>query len=150
MLYRFVLLQITHKIMRALKIILIVLAVLGLGVFLFLKFADKDTKRKIFEDMGIQDSEFVEEEAIETFIATTEITARQKINGVWVISGWIRNTHKSKTINSVTIRFNFSDGSSTERFIKTLNPDGLGQPFRVKIDGHENGEFLNYDIIEAD
>lgn len=136
--------------MKSLRIVLITAVVIAIAILAFLKYADKDTKRKVFEETGIQDSKFVEENAIETFIATTEINARQKLNGVWVISGWIRNTHKSQSISEVKIRFNFTDGSETEIFYKNLMPDGLGQPFRTKISGHKDGNYLGYDIIEAE
>lgn len=133
-----------------LKFLIIIVILLAIAFVIFLNVADKDTKKKFFESFGAEDSEFVEDNAIETFLETTEVLARQKNNGVWIINGWVRNTHTAKTINSVEIRFNFTDGSSTETIYKTLRPEGIGQPFKIKIAGHENALYQNYEIIGAD
>lgn len=134
---------------RFLKFVIIVIVFLIIAFVIFINYADKDTKREFFESIGIEDSDFVKDNAIETYVVTTEVFARQKLNGVWIINGWMRNTHTSETISSIEIRFNFSDGSTTETIYKTLGPDGTGQPFRIKIGGHRSAQYLDYNIIRA-
>ncbi len=87
---------------------------------------------------------------MDAYLQVSKISANRNLGGKWVVRGWIANTHTSKAIESVTIRFNFDSGSETRTIYKTLNPGGLGKPFKEKISGHNNDRFESWDVVSAD
>lgn len=137
--------------MKALWNLILLLLVIGAAFFIFIKFANSDTKQKLYHDIGIENSKLIEKIGMETYITYTDVVSRQKLNGTWIVNGWLRNTHQSKGIRNVEIQFNFSDGTTSNYNLEMdLGVNGLGKPFRVKIPGHEQATYKDFKVIRAE
>lgn len=129
----------------------VLLLLLGGGFFAFINYVDSDTKTEVYETLGIEEGSALREAALDTYLEVSEITANQNLAGKWVIRGWMRNTHPSRTIEQVSLRIRFSDGNETRTIAKSLNPEGMGvgKPFTIKISGHTDAEFQDWKVISA-
>ncbi|UKN02561.1 hypothetical protein K6119_03400 [Paracrocinitomix mangrovi] len=126
------------------------LIIVGLGVTYFV--LPNEKKRKLYQDLGIEDSEFISASDFESFISIRKVTSRKALVGdKWVIKGQIFNTHESKTLSKVELRFNFSDGSENVEIETQVSPqNGIGKSFKEKVEGHGKADFLSVDVVNAE
>lgn len=125
-----------------------------LGLFIFgfivLQFLPKDAKKQLYEEFGIENSDFIKENALSSYVEMQVGVSKNVWGNKWVISGKMWSTHPSAVIHKIKVRFDFSDGSETEIFNKTLNPDAIiSNPILRKIPGHSNATYKGFEIIEA-
>jgi hypothetical protein len=139
-----------NRLWKFIKVVLIVFGCIFIIGIIFLNNADSETKKRLFQDMGIENSKMVEDLAMETFVEVTGIELHTNIGNKCVIKGWIRNTHQTKTISSITFRVRFQNGNEEVSINKILNPNGLGKPFKIKIAGHSKEMFEGIEVIKAD
>lgn len=129
---------------------IVVVGVIILALFYFV--VPNDQKKQIIQDLGIDESNpLVEEVAKAGYIEVEILTFRQNLNKTqWIINGLLRNTHPSKSMSTVELKFNFSDGSELSTVSGDLRP-GRQFPvtFRRKIAGHSDAEFLDAVVNSA-
>ncbi|MEM7039785.1 MAG: hypothetical protein AAF570_22625 [Bacteroidota bacterium] len=136
--------------MRRFFITILILGGLGVGgYFAFMEFAPKKTKEKVLDTVGIKPDSPIRDHTMETFIEGSKIAGHKNLVGKWVINGWLRNSHDSKPVSQIKLRFDFSDGKEYRVLKEKLNPSGLGKPFMMKISGHRDATFEGWEIIRA-
>jgi len=124
--------------------VLILLAIIG---FQFL--SDHD-KKSIYHELGIENSDFVKENVLGSYVEMDFNVSKNLLGNKWVFTGTIWSTHSSAVIRRIKVQFNFSDGSETVILNKKLNPDAAFKDlFEKRIPGHSNARFIDYEVLGA-
>lgn len=132
-----------------LKIFLIFsIVIILLGVVIFNLLSDQ-TKREIYEALGIENSGFVRN-SLATYINMEEVNSRKNILGTWVVDGMIYNTHEYITITKVDIKFKFSDYDETRTIYKNLRPGRIFKSvFEERFDNHNRAYYEGWEVVDA-
>ena len=137
------------KFYKRLMIFLLVIVV-GCGVAYYV--LPNETKRQVYETLGIEDSNFVKSKGLESYVVIRNMTSRKALLGdSWVIKGAIFNTHETAIVKKVKLMFNFSDGVETVTLGETIPPkNSVGKKFKEKITGHNDADFLSVEVLDAE
>jgi hypothetical protein len=125
--------------------VLMILIVVG-GV-IFMSVASDETKEELFRGT------FMEESGIDRqiYVKCEVIDAHKNLMGSkWVISGKFYATSEKQNYTSQTVTFHFSDGEETGTFRINLNgSQKIARPFQIRIDGHQNADFIRAEVVDA-
>lgn len=137
--------------MKALKIILILIGsitvIAVIGMLIFMNTASNETKEEVFKSKPTKETGIEKEIHIKCEINSFR---RNIINTKWVIKGVVYGTSKKKNYTQQTVVFRFSDGKVYRIF--NFHIDGsqsVKRPFEVRIDDHDDAEFLGAEVVEA-
>lgn len=140
----------TKKKGKWLNRLIVIILILGLGALAFIYLLPKEAKKEFFEEIGIENSDFVKENALSSYVEIDYQYRKNLMGNKWVINGTIWNTHNSAVIRQVKLKVNFSDGSEIVTINNKLNPDPvLRDIFEKRIPGHSGASFLGCEVIEA-
>jgi hypothetical protein len=136
---------------RILRTLIILAILVGGGWFAFEEFAPPEVRREFYESTGLENSSFVTESAMASYVEVVDVFSRQKLlENAWIVTGSLRNKHSSKSISTVELEFVFTDGSEFQTFNKIVNPESFAASvFRRKISGHKRGDLLRVRVVEA-
>lgn len=130
--------------------IFLLIVVVGTGVAYYV--LPNETKRQVYESLGIENSNFVTSKELESFVMIRNMTSRKALIGDgWVIKGTIFNTHETTIVRKVKLMFNFSDGVETVTLSETIPPNNsVGKKFKEKISGHGDADFQSVEVLNAE
>jgi len=132
-----------------LRVFIILFLLVGGAWFAFDRLVDPDVKREFYKESGLEGTGVADTD-MEAFINAYVISKREKLlENAWVINGTLKNTHTSKSVNTVVLQFQFSDGNSEVTISKYLGAEGIGAPFRKKVSGHKGASFYRVKVIDA-
>jgi hypothetical protein len=113
------------------------------GFFYFLKYSNgrwqgiQNNSELVAESSHLGDFMFIKEEAY----------ARRKTMGEgWVVWGTLKNSHTTDIASEITLKVNFTDGSTIHVLKREFLPDAASV-FRINIEGHPNGVFQDVEIV---
>lgn len=133
---------------KRILIVLIILIAVAAGTYFILP---PEKRKQLFEQLGIQNVDFVIDNEFESFVAIRNVSARQAaMGGDWIIKGKIFNTHEVKDLTEVTLMFNFSDGVETKTYRELIRPGNkVGRKFKERFKSHKEAKFEAIEVIEA-
>lgn len=134
--------------LKLLLFFLILIVGIGYAIFYFLP---DEQKVKVFDTLGIENSDYVTNKQLENYVVVRNINSRKAMVGdKWIISGKIFNLHETAFIEKVKLMFNFSDGVETVTISCNIEPqNSTGEKFKEKITGHGDADFISVDVIDA-
>lgn len=136
------------KILKRIVVGFLMISGLSIGLFYLLP---NEQKVKIFETLGIENSDYVTDKQLENYVVIRNTNSRKALVGdKWIVSGKLFNLHETATVKKVKLMFNFSDGVETITITENIPPKNtLGKKFKEKIPGHGDADFISVDVIDA-
>jgi len=130
---------------------LIILLSISFGLaFIWLNLIPHNSKRELFKELGIENSEFVGSNSMASYVKINDVITRKTLFGKWGITFTLSNLHIDKTIYNITFKVKFSDGNKRISRNMTLRSQNiLPKIIDLKIEGHKNASFQGIEIIDA-
>ncbi len=126
---------------------LIAPALLLVCIFLFLP---DDVKREIYESMGIENSDFVKGNSLKSYVQVENFIENNTLGRKLSVKTMLFNEHRTATIHSVTLRYNFSDGSEDRRISVNIPPQNtLPRITNEKFNGRRKNTLRSVEVVSA-
>jgi hypothetical protein len=133
--------------LRNLFFIVIGIALLGGLIFLILP---EDVKRDLYQNMGIENSDFVRGNSLKSYVQVENFIENNTLGRKLSVKTMLFNEHRTATIHSVTLRYNFSDGSEDRRISVNIPPQNtLPRITNEKFNGRRKNTLRSVEVVSA-
>ncbi len=126
---------------------LITIILIGAVVFILLP---EETKRELYEGLGIENSDFVRENSLKSYVRVQNYIENRTLGGKLAVKAMLYNDHPSATIRSVTLRYNFTDGSEDRKSNVNIPPgNSWAKVTNEKFSGRKKNSLRSIEVISA-